>query len=56
MEAPKERRGKQVLEARRRELLRQLDAVHRQIARAEKQLLRVEQRQAALARRRRQLQ
>jgi hypothetical protein len=55
MEVHEQRPGRRDLEACRRALLRQLDAVHRQIARAEKQLLRVEQRQAALARRRRQL-
>jgi hypothetical protein len=55
MAAHEERRVKQVLEVRRRALLRQLDAVYRQIARTEKRLLRVEDRQAALAERRRQL-
>lgn len=44
--------ARRVLERRRRALLRELDAIHREIARAEKLLLRVEHRQAAVAARR----
>jgi hypothetical protein len=55
MEAHERPSGKEAPQQRRRALLQELDAVYRQIAQAEKRLLRVERRQAALAERRRQL-
>ena len=51
-EADKPARTEGDLEQRRRTLRRELDQIHRQIAKAEKRLLRVERRQAILAERR----
>jgi hypothetical protein len=55
LDAQEKPTGEEALQERRRVLLRELDAVHRQIAQTEKRLLRVERRQALLARRRRRL-
>jgi hypothetical protein len=53
MEAHERPSGKEALQELRRALLQELDVVYRQIAQAEKRLLRVERRQAALTERRR---
>jgi hypothetical protein len=53
MEADARRQARRELEHRRHALRRELDRVYRQIAKMEKQLLRLDRRQAILAERRR---